>query len=137
MNEIVDPPEIAFRMDAYPVERGVINACQNFTRAMDLSLSMVSAENGKDLARKLRIDPGAFSCKVNGQKPWSQDEVDRAMRLGNNLIPLAWWAHRYGHGLVLLETEAERRERAQRELITEQASKIAYLESLVTGGKLS
>ena len=46
---------------------------------------------------------------------------------------IAWLAHRYGHGLVMLETEAERRERAMREGLAERDAKIAYLEGLVTG----
>lgn len=133
MTEIVYPPELAFRMEAYPIDRNVITAPATFNRAMDLCLSLVAADNAKDLARKLKIDPGAFSCKLSGTKPWGQDEIDRAMRAGQNLIPLAWWAARYGHGLVMLETEAERRERAMRETMAAQAEKIEYLEQLVSG----
>lgn len=133
MTTVVDPLPLRFRMDAYPVERDVITSLPTFNRAMDLSQSLIKAENSKDLARKLRIDSGAFSCKQNGTKPWNVDEVQRSMELGQNLIPVAWLAHRYGHGLVMLETEAERRERAMREQLQASAEKIAYLERLVTG----
>ena len=133
MTGVDDPRELPFRMDAYPLDRDVITSQPTFTRAMALSLSLVKANNDKDLARKLRIDTGAFSCKQNGTKPWSVDEVSRAMKLGQNLIPLAWMAGQYGHGLVMLETEAERRERAMRDGIAERDAKIAYLESLVRG----
>lgn len=133
MSRVVDPLPLRFRMDAYPVDRDVIHALPSFNRAMDLSQSLIKALNAKDLARKLKIDSGAFSCKQNGTKPWNVDEVQRTMELGQNLIPVAWLAHRYGHGLVMLETEAERRERAMREQLQASAEKIAYLESLVTG----
>jgi hypothetical protein len=133
MTTVVDPLGLTFRMDAYPVDRDVITALPSFNRAMDLSQSLIKAENAKDLARKLGIDSGAFSCKQNGSKPWNVVEVQRSMELGQNLIPIAWLAHRYGHGLVMLETEAERRERAMREGLAERDAKIAYLEGLVTG----
>jgi hypothetical protein len=133
LSAVVDPLPLVFRMDAYPVDHDVIHALPNFNRAMDLSQSLIHAQNAKDLARKLRIDTGAFSCKQNGQKPWNIDEVVRTMELGQNLIPLAWLSHRYGHGLVMLETEAERRERAMREDLAERDRKIAYLESLMMG----
>lgn len=133
MTQIDDPPQLPFRMDAYPVDRDVIAGLPTFSRAMDLSQSFIRALNAKDLARKLRIDSGAFSCKQSGSKPWNADEVRRTMELGQNLIPIAWLAHRYGHGLVMLETEAERRERAMREGIAERDAKIAYLETLVQG----
>lgn len=133
MTTVVDPLPLPFRMDAYPVEKDVIVTLPTFSRAMDLSQSFIKAQNAKDLARKLRIDSGAFSCKQNGSKPWNVDEVQRTMELGQNLIPIAWLSHRYGHGLVMLETEAERRERALREGLAERDAKIAYLEALVTG----
>lgn len=133
MTQIDDPPQLPFRMDAYPVDRDVIVALPTFSRAMDLSQSFIRAINAKDLARKLHIDSGAFSCKQSGTKPWNVDEVKRSMELGQNLIPLTWLAHQYGHGLVMLETEAERRERAMREGLAERDAKIAYLEALVQG----
>lgn len=137
MTTVVDPLPLRFRMDAYPVDRDVIVGLPSFSRAMDLSQSLIKAQNSKDLARKLKIDSGAFSCKQNGSKPWNVEEVQRTMELGQNLIPVAWLAHRYGHGLVMLETEAERRERAMREQLAESAARIAYLESLVTGRAVS
>src|SRR3546814_16932828 len=99
-----------------------------YTTLFRSSQSLIKAQNAKDLARKLRIDSGAFSCKQSGTKPWNVDEVQRTMELGQNLIPITWLAHRYGHGLVMLETEAERRERAMRDGLAERAAKIAYLE---------
>lgn len=133
MSRVDDPMQLRFRMDAYPVDRDVIAGLPTFNRAMDLSHSLIKAESAKDLARKLKIDSGAFSCKQSGSKPWNVDEVVRTMELGQNLIPVAWLAHRYGHGLVMLETEAERRERAMREQLQASAERIAYLEGLVTG----
>lgn len=115
----IEQPSLAFRVDAYPVERERITGQPNFMRAMELALSLAPFDNDKDAARKLHIDSGALSCKKHGQKPWNVEEVCRVMDAGQNLIPVAWLAHKYGHGLVLLETEAERRERALREQIEE------------------
>ncbi len=129
----IDQPALTFRMDAYPLEREVIVSQPNFRGAMDLSLALCGFESDKDASRALGIDPGLLSRRRTGSAPWQVDDMRKTMERGQNLIPLAWLANQYGHGLVMLETEAERRERAQRDLITEQAGKIAYLESLVRG----
>src|SRR5690348_5123967 len=116
MTTIVQP-DLQFRMDAYPIEREKIVAQPNCRGAMELALSLCGFDNDKDAARQLDIDSGALSCKRSGQKPWNVDEVKRVMERGQHLIPLAYLAHQYGHGLVMLETEAERRERALREQV--------------------
>ncbi len=107
----VEQRSLPFRVEAYPMDRNIITAHPNFVSAMELSLTLCKFESGKDAARKLSIDPGALSCKRDGNKPWAVDEVRRVMEAGQNLIPLSWLAAQYGHGLVMLETEAERRER--------------------------
>lgn len=126
-------PSLAFRIDAYPLERDKIVAQPNFTAAMDLSLSLCGFENDKDAARKLDMDSGALSCKKSGQKPWNVSEVCRVMERGQHLIPLTYLAHQYGHGLVLLETEAERRERALREEIAELRMRNQVLVDAING----
>lgn len=131
--QTVDQPSLPYRMDAYPVEREVIVSQPNFRGAMDLSIALCGFDNDKDAARALGIDAGLFSRRRTGQAPWQVDDMRKVMERGQNLIPLAWLSHSYGHGLVMLETEAERRERAMRETLTQQAEKIAYLESLVQG----
>jgi hypothetical protein len=129
----VDCPRLPFRMDAYPVDRDVVVQQPNFERAMDLSLSLCRFANDKEAAAKLGIDQGLFSKRRSGQSPWQVPDIRKVMERGQNLIPLAWLAHQYGHGLVMLETEAERRERAMREQLQDSAEKIAYLEQLVQG----
>jgi len=114
MTTIVQP-ELQFRMEAYPIDREKIVGQPHFNNVMDLSLSLCGFDNDKDAARQLGIDSAAFSCKKSGQKPWSVDEMRRVMERGQNLMPIAYMAAQYGHGLVMLETEAERRERALRE----------------------
>lgn len=132
----IDQPPLPYRMDAYPIEREVITSQPNFRGAMDLSLTLCGFDSDKDAARALKIDPGLFSRRRTGQAAWQVDDVARVMERGQNLIPLAWLASRYGHGLVMLETEAERRERAARETMQRQAEQIAYLERLVQGKAL-
>lgn len=129
----VERPQLPFRMDAYPVDRDVIVAQPNFAKAMDLSLTLCKFENDKHAAAKLNIDQGLFSKRRNGQSPWQIPDMRAVMERGQNLIPLVWLAHQYGHGLVMLETEAERRERAMRDQLAASVEKIAYLEALVTG----
>lgn len=115
----VEQPHLTFRMEAYPVDRDVIVNQLNFRGAMDLSLTLCRFDNDKDAARALDIDQGLLSKRRNGQAPWQVDDMVKVMERGQHLIPLTYLAHRYGHGLVMLETEAERRERAMREEIAQ------------------
>ena len=55
------------------------------------------------------------------------------MDAGQNLIPLAWLAAQYGHGLVMLETEAERRERALIEALETERVKVRVLTDALHG----
>lgn len=129
----IEHPQLPFRVDAYPVDRNMITSQPSFLGAMGLSLSLCKFENSKDAARKLDIDSGAYSCKKNGEKPWSVNEVRRVMEIGQNLIPLVWLAHQYGHGLVMLETEAERRERSLRDALEAERVKVRVLTDALHG----
>jgi len=129
----IDEPQLPFRMDAYPIERNVIIAQPNFRGAMNLSIDLCRFENDKQASGKVGVDAGAYSCKKNGQKPWSVDEMRRVMEIGQNLMPLSWLAHQYGHGLVLLETEAERRDRISQERIVELEFKNRVLTDALRG----
>lgn len=129
----IEQRQFPFRMEAYPMDRQVITAQPKFRGAMELSLSLCKFENGKDAARKLDIDAGAYSCKKNGEKPWAIDEVCRVMEVGQNLIPLVWLAHQYGHGVVMLETEAERRERGLLEALDAERVKVRVLTDALHG----
>jgi hypothetical protein len=130
---IIDDPQLPFRMDAYPIERHVITTQPSFRGAMDLSLALCKFVSDKQAAAKIGVDAGAYSCKKNGSKPWAIEEVRRVMEIGQNLIPLSWMAQQYGHGLVLLETEAERRDRGSRERIAELEFKNRVLTDALRG----
>lgn len=129
----IEQPRIPFRMEAYPVERDVITSQPNFEGAMDLALRLCRFENDKDAARGLDIDAGLFSKRRNGQAPWQIPDVRKVMERGQCLIPLAWLAHQYGHGLVMLETEAERRERSLREELAAERNKVRVLTDALHG----
>jgi len=129
----IEQRQFPFRVEAYPMDRHIITTQPNFVKAMDLALTLCKFESSKDAARKLEIDAGAFSCKKDGNKPWSVDEVRRVMDAGQNLIPLAWLAAQYGHGLVMLETEAERRERGLMEALEAERVKVRVLTDALHG----
>src|SRR5690606_33705100 len=101
--------------------------------AMELALALCKFTNDKEAANKLGIDQGLFSKRKNGQAPWQIPDIRAVMERSQSLIPLAWLSSQYGHGLVVLETEAERRERSMRDSLAERDQKIAYLEQLVMG----
>lgn len=77
----------------------------------------VSGLDDKAIALSLDIDPGHFS-NIRRGKPGANfplTKLDDLMTLCGNHIPLIWLAMKRGMGLVMLEGEAERQLRLQRE----------------------
>jgi len=116
---LIEQPGLAFRVEAYPVPREAIFEQPSFNGAMNLALSLCNFTNDKQAANKLGIDPGLFSRRKSGQAPWQVEDMRAVIDRSQTLLPLSWLAHQYGHGLYLLETEAERREKAAQARIAE------------------
>jgi hypothetical protein len=132
MSEIVQA-RIPFRVQAYPLARESILEQPTFTGAMKLAMSLCKFKNDKDAARILDIDSALLSKRSSGIAPWQVEDMRKVMDHGQNLVPLAWLAHQYGHGLVMLETEAERRERIHLERIAELEMKNRVLIDAING----
>jgi predicted XRE-type DNA-binding protein len=109
----------------------VISRKKDLMAAINLCIDISGLEN-KEIAIALGIDAGHFSNiragKTNCHFP--TNKLDDLMSLCGNEIPLQWQAMKRGKGLHMLESEAQRQLRIERDARMEAEKKLAYLEDL-------
>ena len=118
--------------DAVPVDIKVIAARTTFMAAVLLCIQ-ISGKSDKQVCKTLGIDAGHWSNMMKGHGHFPPDKINALMDYCGNEIPLLWLAQSRGYGLVMLEGEAERQLRVERDARLAAESKVAYLEALVTG----
>lgn len=104
----VEQHPLPLRLCAADVHRDEVMALPSFQRVMEYTLARGPWANDKDAARQLRIDPALYSRRRNGEAPWTVDDMAKVIAATQCMAPLVWIAGQVGHGLVMLETEAER-----------------------------
>lgn len=102
--------------DPEEVSLVAIGKRQNLLSAINLCIE-VSGLDDKEIGLALGIDAGHLSNirKGKGGCNFPTNKLDDLMTLCGNEIPLQWQALKRGKGLVMLEGEAERRLRIERE----------------------
>ena len=98
------------------VSLDVILRRKDFLSAINLCID-TSGLDDKELYLALGIDAGHWS-NIRKGKPsahFPTNKMEELMDLCSNEIPLIWLAHRRGKGVHMLETEAERQLRIERE----------------------
>lgn len=92
----------------------------------------VSGLDDKELYVPLKIDAGHWSKMRKGQAQFPVDErLGQAMDMCNSNVPVVWFANSRGMGLHMLETEAERQLRAERDRRIEAEKKVDLLTSII------
>lgn len=99
--------------------------------AINLCIDL-SGLDDKEIGLSLGIDAGHLSNIRKGKAGCNFPliKLDDLMTLCRNEIPLIWQALKRGKGLHLLEGEAERQLRLEREARLKAEERLAYLESL-------
>ncbi|MCL2656122.1 MAG: hypothetical protein FWD62_01665 [Betaproteobacteria bacterium] len=112
-------------IDAQPSLTAAIRLCQQLSGLEDKA---IVGQNGivPDVAQWSRITK-------SGQHYFPQDRLNTYMDLCGNEAPLIWLARSRGYELVALETEMERRLRAEREKADELERENRLLKKLLTG----
>lgn len=102
--------------------------------AVNLMFNMSGLED-KEIYDALDIDSGHFSKLRKGVKGYyfPADKLEAAMSLCESDIPLIWLAYARGKGVHMLETEAERQLRLEREAHAKTAEKLALLTDVLQG----
>lgn len=100
---------------AQPVADEVIRACKTFLDALNLQINLSGLED-KELYIPLGIEASHWSRIRKGEFHFPVNKLDQLCDLCGNEVTLVWWAWRRGRGLHMLETEAERQLRIERDL---------------------
>lgn len=123
---------LARRSVTSPVSPEVVRAQPTFRAAIRLAANASGLEE-KEIYVPLKIDAGHWTRIMNGDANFPDDKLEQFMDLVENEIPLEWLAHRRGKGLVMLEGEAERQLRLEREANEKLKSENKLLRDLVQG----
>lgn len=97
-----------------PVALEIILARKSFSAAIVLA-AQVSELEEKEIYIPLKIDAGHWTNIMKGKGHFPVDKLNDFCDLVGNEIALIWWAHSRGKGLHMLETEAGRLLRVERE----------------------
>ena len=93
----------------------------------------VSGLEDKELYAPLKIDAGHWSKMRHGQAQFPTDaRLGQVMDMCKSEVPLIWLAHSRGYGLHLLESEAQRQLRIERERRIEAEKKVDLLTGILT-----
>lgn len=118
------------RVVSSPVSADVVRAQPSFRAAIRLAANASGLEE-KEIYMPLKIDGGYWTRIMNGDANFPDDKLERFMDLVENEIPLEWLAFRRGKGLYMLESEAERLLRLEREARLKAEDRLAYAENLL------
>lgn len=92
----------------------------------------VSGVDDKELYTPLKIDAGHWSKMRKGQAQFPVDErLGQVMDMLKSEVPLLWFAHSRGMGVHLLETEAERQLRHERDRRVDAERRVELLTSIL------
>jgi hypothetical protein len=118
-----------------PVALEIVHAQPSFKAAIRLAANVSGLEE-KEIYLPLKIDAGHWTRMMNGDANFPDDKLEQFMDLVENDIPLEWLAFRRGKGLVMLEGEAERLLRLEREKNQELAKENRLLREIAQGRAL-
>lgn len=119
---------------AQDVSLEVILRRRDFLGAINLCIDASGLED-KELYLALGIDAGHWS-NIRKGKPaahFPTNKLGQLMDLCGNEIPLIWFAHSRGKGVHMLETEAERLYRLERENHERTREKLALVTEIMAG----
>jgi len=134
LNTLDDQAELPLmrRAPQAPVADEVIFAQASMTAAIRLAANVSGLEE-KEIYLPLKIDASHWTRILNGQAHFPTDKLDQFCDIVGNEIVLAWWAHRRGKGLHILETKVRRMLRVQEEENERLARENTLLRQLVQG----
>lgn len=113
----------------------VVAKQKTFLGAVNLCITESGLED-KEIYLALDIDAGHFSHLRKGEGHFPINKLNDLCDLCGNEAPLQWFAHSRDYGLVMLQSEAERRaEELEKQLADERLKNRVLIEAL--HGKIS
>lgn len=114
------------------VSLDILKKRKSFLGAINLCIDL-SGHEDKELYMSLGIDAGHWSNLRKGKGHFPPDKINELMDLCCNEAPLMWLAESRGYGLVVLQTESERRAEAAEQALADANNKVKMLTDLLQG----
>lgn len=126
--------ELSIKPVMQEVDAATVARQPTFTGAILLAQTLSGIED-KELCGKGGVinDTATWSRIKGGSNFFPQDNLCRFMDAVGNEAPLIWLANRRGYALIPLETEMERRLRAEQEKADKLEQENALLRNLLVG----
>lgn len=134
MSALADHPELALARapDRSPVPLDLVVRQPTLARAIALCVQLSGLQD-KEVHLALEIDAGHWSRISKGDAHFPTNKLGDLMDICGNEAPLMWLANSRGYGLVVLQTEAERRADAAEKKLAEEREKVRWLTDLLKG----
>lgn len=132
----VDQPQLALtrKVDKFNLALELVVKQRTFSGAIALCVQM-SGLDEKEVYMALEIDAGHWTRIMKGDAHFPVNKLSDLMDLCGNESPLMWLANHRGYGLVVLQSEAERRAEAAELALRNEREKTKLLMEIVNGGK--
>jgi hypothetical protein len=130
----VEQPELALtrKADHVDVPLSLVLKQPSLSSAIALCVQLSGLED-KEVYLTLGIDAGHWSRIMKGDAHFPVNKLSDLMDMCGNEAPLMWWSHSRGYGLVLLQSEAERRADAAEERAKEMEKQLLFLTQILQG----
>lgn len=123
---------LARKADRTNVPIELIAKQPNFLGAIALCVQLSGLED-KEVYLTLGVDAGHWSRIMKAEAHFPVNKLGDLMDLCGNEAPLLWLANHRGYGLVVLESESERRAKDAERKLAEANSRIQWMTELLQG----
>lgn len=130
----VDQPQLALtrKVDRFIISMEIVMRQRSLSQAIALCVQM-SGLDDKEVYLSLEIDPGHWTRIMKGDAHFPVNKLNDLMDMCGNEAPLMWLANHRGYGLIVLQTEAEKRAEAAEIALRAEREKTKLLTDLLKG----
>lgn len=130
----VDQPQLALtrKVDKFNLALDLVIKQRTLSGAIALCVQM-SGLDDKEVYMALEIDAGHWTRIMKGDAHFPVNKLSDLMDLCGNEAPLMWLSHHRGYGLVVLQSEAEKRADAAELALRTEREKNRMLTEILQG----
>lgn len=131
---LVDQPGLPLtrKVDKFAIPLEMVVKQRSLSQAIALCVQM-SGLDDKEVYMSLEIDAGHWTRIMKGDAHFPVNKLCDLMDMCGNESPLMWLANFRGYGLVVLQTESERRAEAAEIALRAEREKTKMLTALLQG----
>lgn len=131
---LVDQPGLPLtrKVDRFAIPLEMVVKQRSLSQAIALCVQM-SGLDDKEVYLPLEIDAGHWTRIMKGDAHFPVNKLIPLMDMCGNEAPLMWLANSRGYGLVVLQTESERRAEAAEIALRNEREKNRLLTDLLQG----